>query len=111
MGSTRKAIMRIFMLNGLIIGLTGTVIGIPLGYAFLWLIQTYWAFDPTVYYISHVPAHGQALGLILVSFSAILISFSATLYPSWHAANPHPAAALRFECRRTPNTSGLGHCV
>jgi len=97
MGATRKAIMRIFMLNGLIIGLTGTVIGIPLGYAFLWLIQTYWTFDPTVYYISHVPVHVQALDVILVSFSAILISFAATLYPSWQAAKLDPAAALRYE--------------
>lgn len=97
MGATKKAIMRIFMLNGLIIGLTGTVIGVPLGYTFLWLIQTYWTFDPTVYYISHVPVHVQALDVIMVSFSAILISFVATLYPSWQAAKLDPAAALRYE--------------
>jgi lipoprotein-releasing system permease protein len=97
MGATRTAIMRIFMINGLIIGLTGTVIGVPLGYTFLWLIQTYWTFDPTVYYISHVPVHIQALDVTLVSFSAILISFAATLYPSWQAAKLDPAAALRYE--------------
>jgi len=97
MGATRQAIMRIFMLNGLVIGLTGTVFGIPLGYTFLWLIERYWTFDPTVYYISHIPVHVQALDVILVSFTAVLISFSATLYPSWQAAKLDPAAALRYE--------------
>jgi lipoprotein-releasing system permease protein len=97
MGATRAAIMRIFMLNGLIIGLVGTVVGVPLGYGFLWLIQTYWTFDPTVYYISRVPVHVQALDVTLVSVSAILISFVATLYPSWQAAKLDPAAALRYE--------------
>ncbi len=97
MGATRQGIMRIFMLNGLVIGLVGTAIGVPLGYTFLWLIQTYWTFDPTVYYISHVPVHIQATDVLLVSFSAILISFTATLYPSWQAAKLDPAAALRYE--------------
>lgn len=97
MGATPKAIMRIFMLNGVVIGLTGTAIGIPLGYTFLWLIQTYWTFDPTVYYISRVPVHIKALDVLLVSFSAILISFMATVYPSWQASKLAPANALRYE--------------
>jgi len=97
MGATRKGIMRIFMLNGLVIGATGTIIGVPLGYAFLWLIQNYWTFDQTVYYISHVPVHVQAVDVILVSFSAMLISFGATLHPSWQAAKLEPAAALRYQ--------------
>ena len=97
MGATPQAIMRIFMLNGLVIGLTGTAIGIPLGYTFLYLIENYWTFDQTVYYISHIPVHVKALDVFLVSFSAILISFAATLYPSWQAAKLAPVSALRYE--------------
>lgn len=97
MGATRKSIRRIFMLNGLIIGFSGTAIGIPLGYAFLWLIQTFWSFDPTVYYISRIPVHVQALDVLLVASSAIFISFAATVYPSLQAAKLEPVAALRYE--------------
>ena len=97
MGATRKAIMRIFMLNGLIIGLSGTLLGIPLGYAFLWFIQHYWTFDPTVYYISRIPVHVQAVDVLIVSMTAILISFAATVFPSFQASKLDPAAALRYE--------------
>ncbi|MGQ0694959.1 MAG: lipoprotein-releasing ABC transporter permease subunit [Nitrospiraceae bacterium] len=97
MGSTKRSIRRIFMLNGLVIGFSGAAIGIPLGYAFLWLIQTFWTFDPTVYYISKIPVHVLAEDVLLVAGSAILISFIATVYPANQAAKLEPVAALRYE--------------
>jgi lipoprotein-releasing system permease protein len=97
MGSTKRSIRRIFMMNGLVIGFSGAAIGIPLGYAFLWLIQTFWTFDPTVYYISKIPVHVLAEDVLLVAGSAILISFIATVYPANQAAKLEPVAALRYE--------------
>jgi len=97
MGATPQSIMRIFMLNGVVIGLVGTSIGVPLGYFFLWLIQNYWTFDASVYYISRIPVHILPLDVVLVATSAILISFAATFYPSWQATKLDPVSALRYE--------------
>ena len=97
MGATRGAILQIFMFHGVIIGALGIIIGMPLGYTFLSLIETHYTFDQTVYYIKHIPVHVQGVDVLVVSLTVILISFFATLLPSWRGAKLDPAAALRYE--------------
>ena len=97
MGATRRGIMRIFMIQGIVIGIVGTVIGTPLGYGISILIQNFFSLPADVYYISHIPVMIRIPDLLLVSFSAIGISLLATLYPSWQAAKLDPVEALRYE--------------
>ena len=103
MGATRKGIRRIFMLNGLIIGLSGTAIGIPLGYAFLWLIQTFWTFDPSVYYISRIPVHVQAMDVLLVALFACCASASLIpLRPLYETARDRQSSQFGCDASRKP---------
>lgn len=97
MGATRKSIMRIFMLEGLIIGAVGVILGIPLGLGVCWVLQTFYTLPGDIYYISHLPVKIRALDVILVASSAILIGLFATVYPSWQAGKLDPVEALRYE--------------
>jgi lipoprotein-releasing system permease protein len=99
MGARSSAIMRIFILEGLIIGLIGTVLGIIGGVILATLQNTYRivALPPDVYYISHLVIKITPRDLILVTVSAISISLIATIYPSWQASKLDPAEALRYE--------------
>lgn len=97
MGATRESIMRIFMLEGVIIGLVGVILGTPLGLAVCWVLQKFYTLPADIYYISHLPVKIHALDVVTVSLAAVLIGFFATLYPSWQAAKLDPAEALRYE--------------
>jgi len=97
MGATGQAVTRIFMLNGLVIGIVGTVIGIPLGYSFCWAIQTFYALPGDVYYLSRIPVNIKIVDVVTVAVSAITITFLATLHPCRQAARLDPAEALRYE--------------
>jgi len=99
MGATAQSIMRIFILEGLIIGVVGTIIGLIGGYGICRLLAKYQfiSLPRDVYYISHLPVKMSGVDFFLIALSAIGISFLATLYPSWQASKLDPAEALRYE--------------
>ena len=97
MGATNRGIMRIFMIQGIIIGIAGTVIGVPLGYGISLLIENFYTLPADVYYISQIPVRMRISDLVLVASAAVVISLFATLYPSWQAAKLDPVEALRYE--------------
>ena len=99
MGATRGMIRRIFMLQGTIIGLVGTLIGYALGIGLGELLQRYQfiKLPPGVYTLDHLPVLLQASDIALVGASAMILCFLATLYPARQAASLEPAEALRYE--------------
>lgn len=99
MGATKKGIMKIFVINGLMIGVVGTIIGVAAGY-FSCIILAKYQFiklPSDIYYISHLPVKMKLLNIIVIAISAVGISFLATIYPSYQAAKLDPAEALRYE--------------
>ncbi|HEV2962261.1 MAG TPA: FtsX-like permease family protein [Candidatus Angelobacter sp.] len=99
MGARRQQIRKIFILQGVLIGVLGTVAGLILGYGLAIAGAKYHLIplSAEVYSIDYVPFSPRALDGVLVAGVALLISFVATLYPSWSAARVLPAEALRYE--------------
>ncbi len=99
MGATNSGIMTVFMLQGLFIGLIGTIIGITGGFLLGYVLNTYQLIKlpADVYYLNHLPVLMKFSDFIMISTSAILISFLATLYPAWQAAKLDPVEPLRYE--------------
>jgi lipoprotein-releasing system permease protein len=99
MGATNKGIMTIFMLQGLLIGIVGTIIGVSCGYLLNYVLDTYQIIKlpPDVYYLSHLPVKMKLFDFLVVSLSAVTISFLATIYPARQAAKLNPVEPLRYE--------------
>ena len=106
-GASRGAIMRIFMIQGCVIGFVGVVVGVSvglliaynvgeivLGIEVLFGVQ----FLPKqIYFISNMPSDPRLSDILPISIFSFLLSLVATVYPSWRAANTQPAEALRYE--------------
>jgi lipoprotein-releasing system permease protein len=99
MGARKSQVRRLFITQGLLIGIIGTALGLVLGYAISWLGGRYHliSLSPEVYSIDYVPFAPRLIDGALVAAVAVGISFVATLYPSWSAARVLPAEALRYE--------------
>jgi lipoprotein-releasing system permease protein len=107
MGATKGAVMRVFLITGASIGIVGTLAGLVLGVVFCWNIDSIknfasWVtgttvFDPSVYYLTKLPADidpHETGGIVIM---ALVLSVIATLYPSWRASRLDPVEALRYE--------------
>ena len=99
MGARREQIRRIFLLQGIAIGASGTVLGLVAGYAFAWIAGTYQLIplDPQVYAVSYVPFHPNFLDGLWIGLVAMSIAIVATLLPAREAARLLPVEILRFE--------------
>ncbi|OQX65738.1 MAG: ABC transporter permease [Desulfococcus sp. 4484_242] len=99
MGASARSIMSIFMFQGLLVGVVGTIIGLACGLGLCELLARYKfiSLPSDVYYISTLPVQVQAADVLFVAGAAVVISFLATLYPSWHASRLNPVESFRYE--------------
>lgn len=107
LGLSPRSIMKIFVVQGMVAGTLGTIIGTILGLLLAWKIGAIlqWIEQLTgmsfissqVYFIDYLPSDIQAADVISVVCISLILSFLATLYPSWSASRTQPAEALRYE--------------
>ena len=99
MGARPRAIAAVFMLQGLVIGVVGTWLGLAAGALSSWWLDRTQAIElnPRVYYLTHVPFTVRPVDLVSVAVLVLAISLLATIYPAVKAARLHPVEAIRYE--------------
>jgi lipoprotein-releasing system permease protein len=97
MGATHRMIRKIFIFKGLVIGMTGTLLGTVSGIGICLLLKRYdFIRLPQAYPFSTLPVQLDPMDVLAISVSAVIICFISTLYPSWKASNMDPLEAIRY---------------
>jgi lipoprotein-releasing system permease protein len=99
MGARRSQIRHIFMMQGVLIGIVGSILGLIAGYTLSFLANKYqWVrLDEQVYALSFVPFEPRPFDAVWIAAIAILVSFLATIYPARSASSLAPTEVLRYE--------------
>jgi len=107
LGASPGSVMAIFMIQGALVGLLGVGLGVGGGLLLATHLETIVPFierifgirflDPSIYFISELPSDPRASDIVPICVISLVLSFVATLYPSWRAARIRPAEALRYD--------------
>ena len=97
-GTDRKKLMQVFLIQGMFIGLVGTLLGNLLAFVLCWVELTYHliSLPPGIYYMTHVPIHMTLVSFLVVSTLTLLMCFLSSLVPSRLAASKDPITMIRF---------------